>query len=59
VLDVNLVGVIEVSEGGVFVPRADYGGVMMAAREASTPVSPGELEIQASVTVRYQIANKR
>ena len=60
-LNVSLVGVLEVLESGVsFVPKMDYGGVLMTAqaREVATPVSPGELEIQASVTVRYQIASK-
>jgi uncharacterized protein YggE len=59
-LNVTLAGVLEVIEGGVsFAPKMDYGGVMMAqAREVGAPVSPGELEVQASVTVRYQISNK-
>jgi uncharacterized protein YggE len=58
-LGVTLAGVLEVVEGGVSVIPKDYGGAMLAqAREISTPVSPGELEIQASVTVRYEIANK-
>jgi len=50
---------IEITENGVsFIPRGDYaGGVMMtrAAEMTPTPVSPGQLEIRASVTIRYRI----
>jgi hypothetical protein len=57
-LNVRLDGVLEVSEGGVSVtPRTEYGDVVMArALEASpTPVSPGQLEVRASVSIRYRI----
>jgi uncharacterized protein YggE len=58
-LNVTLVGVLEVSEGGVSVlPKMDFAYGVAQAREISTPVSPGEVEIQANVNVRYQIANK-
>jgi uncharacterized protein YggE len=57
-LNVTLVGVLEVSEGGVsVVPKAEYYALAQA-RDTSTPVSPGEVEIQATVSVRYQIANR-
>jgi uncharacterized protein YggE len=56
-LGVRLGPVVEISEGGVSVITPDGGGLMareMAAM-APTPVSPGELDVQASVTIRYRI----
>jgi len=57
---VNLVEVLEVSEGGVSVvdrfEPALAGRVMAAASE--TPVSPGQIEVRASVTIRYRISAK-
>jgi uncharacterized protein len=59
-LGVRIVGVLDASESGVSViPREqfEFGAVArMAADQAPTPVSPGEIDIRASVTVRYQIA---
>lgn len=59
-LNVELREVVEVSEGGVsVVPRAEAAGRVLAATAlAPTPVSPGEIEVRASVTVRYHIAPK-
>jgi uncharacterized protein YggE len=60
-LRVNLMEVIEASEGGVSVfPRAQAGAAMMerAAVSTPTPVSPGQIEIRASVTIRYRISQK-
>jgi uncharacterized protein YggE len=59
-LRVNLVGVIEASEGGVsIVPRMQSFVTGAAAQsQAPTPVSPGEIEVRANVTVRYRIAPK-
>lgn len=60
-LRVNLLEVIEASEGGVSViPRFQAGAVAMerAAVSAPTPVSPGQIEIRASVTIRYRISPK-
>lgn len=59
-LHVSLAEVIEASEGGVSVsPRIES---MVSARAAAqvveTPVSPGQLEIHASVTIRYRISPK-
>jgi uncharacterized protein YggE len=59
-LGVRLAGVLEVSEGGVSVtPRMEFGDVMMATRAQAaappTPVSPGEVQVNASVSIRYQI----
>lgn len=61
-LGVRLGPVMEVSEGGVSImPRGGgYAGDMMMREMASmappTPVSPGELEIQAHVSIRYRIS---
>jgi uncharacterized protein YggE len=55
-LGVRLAGLVEVSEGGVSI--AERGGQMLALRAATadTPVSPGQLDVNANVTVRYRIA---
>ena len=59
-LDVALVKVREINEGGVSIlPRQERmaaGRVMTAA--APTPVEPGEVRVQASVTLRYEIEPK-
>jgi len=61
-LRVALVEVIEVTEGGVsFQPPQPYALSRVGAAQLSdaiTPVSPGEIEVHASVTVRYRIAPK-
>ncbi len=53
---------VEVTEGGVsFQPPQPYALSRVMAAQASdtiTPVSPGEIEVHASVTVRYRIAPK-
>lgn len=60
-LSVRLGEVMEVSEGGVSVmPRANFAMPMMARAEmAPTPVSPGQIEVHASVTIRYRILQQR
>lgn len=60
---VQILGPLEISESGGFVPRVEYGGDMMMARAMAAPpppapVSPGELEIHAGVTIRYQIVKR-
>src|SRR5262245_44792005 len=53
---------VEISEGGVsVVPMRDFSESVMMARapSAPTPVSPGEVEVHASVTIRYRIAGPR
>ena len=62
-LRVNLAEVLEASEGGVsVVPRSEFsaGGRVMAlaAADAPTPVSPGQMEVHANVTIRYRITPK-
>jgi len=56
---VGLGEVLEVSEGGVSVLDREpvFAGRVMAAAVAP-PVSPGEIEVRASVTIRYRIAGK-
>lgn len=60
-LGVRLVEVLEVSEGGASVmPKYMESPQMFRAAAidsiAPTPVSPGQLDVQASVNVRYRIA---
>jgi uncharacterized protein len=58
-LRVNLLEVLEVSEGGVsIVDRAEPVFVSRAAAATETPVSPGQIEVRASVTIRYRISSK-
>jgi uncharacterized protein YggE len=55
-LGVRLGKVHEVQEGGVSIvqPYAG-GGMLMRAEAAPTPVSPGEITVNATVTVRYRL----
>lgn len=59
-LRVRLVEIVEVAEGGVSIspPPTPFRGRVMAemAMDASTPVSAGEVGVEASVTVRYRIS---
>ncbi|HEV2847237.1 MAG TPA: SIMPL domain-containing protein, partial [Thermoanaerobaculia bacterium] len=60
-LRVRLLEIIEVAEGGVTIsppPTPFRGRVAMAemAMDSSTPVSAGEVGVEASVTLRYRIA---
>ncbi len=53
---------IEISENGVTVmPRGEFNEAVMmrAAVAAPTPVSAGEIEVRANVTIRYRIAGPR
>lgn len=58
-LRVRLVELVEVSEGGVqvFTPLRQMRGAAMEsmAMDAGTPVSAGEVGVDASVTLRYRI----
>jgi len=61
-LDVTLVRLQTVQEGGVHVrpPIRSYAkaGMMMAeAADASVPMSPGEIDVEAQVTLVYEIAS--
>lgn len=58
-LDVRLLGVLEVQEGGVSVRAPMMGAnLAMARAEVATPVSPGQVTLSASVTLRYRIQSK-
>jgi uncharacterized protein YggE len=59
-LDLPLGSVLEVTEGGVHVIpfNQNFGGArMMAASAVQTPIEPGEVRVQANVTVRYEIGS--
>lgn len=61
-LDVPLGNVREVVEGGVHILRQERYAMargMMAADAMQTPVEPGEVRIQASVTIHYDIGSGR
>lgn len=57
-LKVRLVEIVEVVEGNVsvFTPVYRRQAMAMEASMADTPVSPGQVGIDASVTLRYRIA---
>jgi uncharacterized protein YggE len=57
-MSLRLEGVQEVTEGGVNVmpPRPYFGRAAMAAEAVSTPVEPGEIRTDASVTVSYRVS---
>jgi uncharacterized protein len=61
-LHVNLGEVLEVSEGPSISPRfeAPLSGRVFSAAQAdvATPVSPGQLDVTATVTIRYRISQK-
>ena len=57
-LKVRLVRILEVSEGGVQVTPQPMvkSRMMVAAMAESTPVSAGQVGVNASVTIRWEIA---
>jgi uncharacterized protein YggE len=59
-LKVKLIEIVEVAEGGVSVspPPSPFRGRVALAAEAmaTTPVSAGEVGVEASVTIRWRIA---
>jgi len=57
-LDVELEEVLSVNEGGIFIQPPVMGVMearMAVQADAPTPVSPGEVEVRASVSIRYRI----
>jgi hypothetical protein len=56
-LELKLVEVIEVNEGSVSirVPPQRFEAARAQVQAASAPVSPGQLTVSASVTIRYRI----
>jgi uncharacterized protein len=59
-LGVNLGEVLEVSESGSLTPKFDVlqSRSFEAGAIAPTPVSPGEIQVDASVMIRYRISQK-
>jgi len=58
-LHVKLVRVLSVDEGGhVMRPAPHVARMAMEARAGDVPVSPGELKVEATVTLVYEIAPK-
>jgi len=58
-LNVNLAEVMEATEGGVSIVPASEGVVAgRLALAAETPVSPGQIQVHANVTIRYRISPK-
>ncbi len=56
-LQVKLVRVLSVSEGGHVVrPAAPMARMAMEASAGEVPISPGELKVEATVTLVYEIA---
>jgi len=55
-LGMRITGILEVSEGGVSLVPVMGRAEMMMAKDVATPVSPGEVIVNASLTVKYQIA---
>lgn len=56
-LGIQIFGVLEVNEGGVSIyqPRMEMAQYSMKADFASTPVQSGQVQVQASLTVKYKI----
>jgi uncharacterized protein len=56
-MGVSLTSVLEVIEGGVQVmrPHMEFARMAYAAPEAGAPVEPGEIRLEASVTIRFRI----
>src|SRR5262249_36269320 len=58
-LRVNLVEGVEASEGGMsIVPLAEPAAAQRMAVSTETPVSPGQIQVHANVTIRYRISPK-
>jgi uncharacterized protein YggE len=56
-LDVQLNGIDEVTEGGAeIIPPRPLMRAMAVSAAAPTPVEPGQMNVNASVTVRYRIS---
>jgi uncharacterized protein YggE len=57
-LGITLDGVFDVVESGAQVMPNYYDGRGMAAMKAATPVEPGQISVNAMMTVRYAIKRK-
>ena len=56
-MHIRIVSVEDVLEGGVNIVPPSVSLARTYAAEAATPVQPGQVEVRASVTVRYRIAD--
>jgi uncharacterized protein YggE len=56
-MGVRLLSVMEVTEGPVAIQRPRMESRLAAAPDAGTPVEPGQVRVEAAVTVRYRIAD--
>jgi uncharacterized protein YggE len=54
-LDMRVVRIVAVSEGGGYAPPIPMAVERMAAQDASTPISPGEIETRVSVSVTFEL----
>jgi len=55
-LRVNLAEVFEASENGISIDRVEPLAGRVMATAAETPVSPGQIQVNATVTIRYRIS---
>ena len=56
-MNLRIDGVLEVIEGGVQVmPKYYEMGARVMAADAGTPVQPGQVDVNATVTVAYRIS---
>jgi uncharacterized protein YggE len=57
-LGVDLDGILSINEGGIFIqqPMPMMESRLAAQADTGTPVSPGEVEVRASVSIQYRIA---
>ena len=54
-LNMRVVRIVAVSEGGGFSPPMPMPMERMAAQDASTPISPGQIETRVSVNVTFEL----
>ncbi len=55
-LNVRLLGVLQVNEGGISIrPVVVSEARLMSAADTATPVSPGQVTVNGSVSIRYRI----
>ena len=55
-LNVRLLGVLQVNEGGISIrPVVVSEARLMSASATATPVSPGHVTVNGSVSIRYRI----
>lgn len=59
-MNVRIDSVLEINEGGVqvFPHRYEMAGRGVAAMDAGTPIQPGQVQVQALVTVTYRISQR-